>query len=214
MECTESGTPLLSSVFDSVRKQIKNDVIVYVNADIIITSDFLKIFNFLPQSEFLIVGQRWDLKITELLDFSKNWEEYLKNRINLEGVLHAPAGSDYFIFRKESFKNLPPFAVGRVGWDNWMLQEALAKNILLIDATPLVKVIHQDHGYSHKVDSLKEEDKRNIDLTGMTRFLPTLRNIKYEIGPQGIRQRIVFFRNFRQIFKKNVYHLLIRFFKK
>ncbi|MBU0722481.1 glycosyl transferase family 2, partial [Patescibacteria group bacterium] len=75
VECTNSSTPLLSSVFNLVREKAKYDIIIYINADIIITSDFLKIFNLLPKQDFLIVGRRYDLNITKLLDFSKNWEE-------------------------------------------------------------------------------------------------------------------------------------------
>ena len=209
VECTESGTPLLNSVFNLVRKQAKYDIIIYINADIIITSDFLKIFNFLPPEDFLIVGRRWDLNITELLDFSKNWEEDINKMIKKEGRLHAQAGSDYFIFRKGLFKNLPPFAVGRIGWDNWMLQESFDKNILVIDATPLAKVIHQNHDYRHKVENLKQEDKKNISLTGIAKFLPTLRNVKYEFRSNGIKKRIVFFNNFNQIIKKNIYNFMI-----
>lgn len=210
VECTESGTPLLSSVFDLVREKAKYNIIVYINADIIITSDFLKIFNLLPKEDFLVVGRRWDLNITELLDFSKNWEKEINAMIKREGKLHAQAGSDYFIFKKELFKNLPPFAVGRIGWDNWMLQEALNKDILVIDATPLVKVIHQNHDYSHKVGKIKLEDKKNISLAGIVKFLPTLRNIKYELRPDGIRKRIVFVNNFSQIIKKNIYYFMIK----
>jgi len=212
--CTAAGTPLLSSAFALVRARAKYEVMVFINADIIITRDFLKIFNFLPKPDFLIVGRRWDVPVTRLLDFSKNWEDEINQIVRTAGVLHAPAGSDYFIFRKDLFLNLPPFAVGRIGWDNWMLQESLAKNILVLDATPLVKVIHQNHDYSHKVGNLQREDEQNISLTGRGRFLPTLRNVKYEIRADGLKKRIIFFRNFKQIAKKSLYYSVIRFFVK
>lgn len=212
LECTKSGTPLLSSAFNLVQARARHDIIVYANADIIVMQDFLKIFNFLPKEDFLIVGRRWDIPVTKLLNFSKDGsgEEELEKILKLSGRLHQPTGSDYFIFKKNTFKNIPRFAVGRVGWDNWMLQEALTKEILLIDASPLVKVIHQNHDYNHKLGIGLQEDKYNIYLTGLTRFLPTLRNIKYQMTSQGLRRQIVFFVNFRQIMKKNIYYIFIK----
>jgi len=211
LECTEAGTPLLSSAFQLVRERAKYNILVFINADIILTKDFLKIFNFLPEKDFLVVGRRWDLNITKLLDFSGKWEDEVNSLINKSGKLHAPAGSDYFIFNKDSFKNLPPFAVGRVGWDNWMLQNAFNKNIIVVDATPLAKVIHQNHDYKHKVAAGKKEDGKNMSLTGMSRFLRTLRNIEHELRLNGIKKRTTFFMNFSQIVKKNIYYFMVKF---
>jgi len=205
-----AGTPLLSSAFRLAQAAARYDIMVFSNADIILTKDFLKIFDFLPQSDFLVVGQRWDLDIDQPLDFSADWDQAVRRMVKRAGALHAPAGSDYFIFRKGSFLNLPPFAVGRVGWDNWMLAEAFRRRLLVIDATPLVKVVHQNHDYKHKVGDSEREDGKNLSLTGLARFLPTLRNVRYELRPDGVRPRLIFFRNFRQIIKKSLYDSVIK----
>jgi hypothetical protein len=63
--------------------------------------------------------------------------------------LHAPVGSDYFIFPRSLFKDMPDFAIGRAGWDNWMIFEARRRAWQVVDLTHAVTVIHQDHDYSH-----------------------------------------------------------------
>ena len=67
----ESGTPLVSSIFDCMRKHSDSPILVYVNADILLLPDFLttvkQIMKF--NQPFLGVGQRWDLDVTSRLDF-------------------------------------------------------------------------------------------------------------------------------------------------
>ena len=39
----------------------------------------------------------------------------------------SPAAIDYFVFRKNSLKNIPDFVVGRPGYDNWLIWYARRK---------------------------------------------------------------------------------------
>ena len=86
------------------------------------------------------------------------------------GEMHAPAGSDYFIFPREIFINMPPFAIGRAGWDNWMIFQALENKWPVIDATHDLMIIHQNHDYAHLPDGVPhydlEETKINAELGG------------------------------------------------
>jgi hypothetical protein len=191
IEKNEFGTPLLNSVFRKAHIFSRKKYLVYINSDIIITSDYLKIFSYLPRENFLISGQRYDIEITHLVDFeSGEWEKKLNDKTEKEGILHPPGGSDYFIFNREIFFNIPPFAVGRVAWDNWMIQEALKKNIKAIDATNLATVIHQNHNYNHQinngVDKLQSpEGKRNYQFINSKNGLKTLDDIKYKFDKRG-----------------------------
>ena len=45
--------------------------------------------------KFLIVGQRWDLDVTQPLDFSGDWVTRLRDETRAHGELHRPMGSDY-----------------------------------------------------------------------------------------------------------------------
>jgi hypothetical protein len=157
----EFGTPLLSDVFYQANKKCKTEYLVYANADIIFLSDFETLFLNAPKERFLMVGQRWDLDVTKKMDFSNHKTvENLRKEIRKNGELHRPAGSDYFIFRKGSFLKIPPFAVGRIGWDNWMIYEARRQKIPTIDVSKIFTVVHQNHDYSHYLKN-KQTVKNN-----------------------------------------------------
>jgi hypothetical protein len=149
----ESGTPLVSSIFELARKASQSPFLAYVNGDILLLPDILKAVRDLSvevgEAPFLLIGQRWDLDVTERLDFSPGWETRLKERVHVSGKLHAPAGSDYFVFPRSAFTDMPDFAIGRAGWDNWMIFHARQRGWPVIDGTPSLMVIHQSHDYSH-----------------------------------------------------------------
>jgi hypothetical protein len=149
--CTEQGTPLVSSIFAKARQASESPLLTYVNADILLLPDFLEAARAVTRQvkEFLVIGQRWDLDVSQLLDFNEGWEKRLEEDVNRQGRLHPPAGSDYFIFPRQLFSDIPDFAIGRAGWDNWMIYHARQQKWPVIDATPAIRIIHQNHNYSH-----------------------------------------------------------------
>jgi len=148
---TDSGTPLVSSIFNLARQYSHSPLLAYVNADMLFLPDFVQAAKTISaQTEkFLIIGQRWDLDQRSLLDFSNGWVSRLQADIRRRGRLHTPSGSDYFIFPRSLFTEMPDFAIGRAGWDNWMIYFARRQGWPVIDATPSILAIHQDHDYSH-----------------------------------------------------------------
>ena len=173
VECNEYGTPLLNSVFAQVQLLARHRLLCYVNADIILLSDFVEAVERIRLRRFLVVGQRWDVDLTAPWDFKQSdWQQQLRRYIAEHGVLHPPAGSDYFVFlRHHAIGELPPFAVGRPGWDNWFIYKARKLRIPVVDVTKVVTVIHQNHGYSHVPDQrgkvwVGPEADRNRELMG------------------------------------------------
>lgn len=179
VECNAHGTPLLSSIFGLARQHSAAPLLCYVNADIILFSDIVEAAqNAAKQAaRFLMVGQRWDVDITDPLGLDADWEPALRARVAAHGHLHPPMGSDYFIFPRACYADMPAFAVGRAGWDNWMIYKARAEGWPAIDATHDVTIVHQNHDYSHLPGGqphykLPETDE-NIRLAGgraQTRF--------------------------------------------
>lgn len=176
---SESGAPLMDAMFRLARESSPTPLYAIVNADIILFDDFVEAAkNVSAQREkFVLMGQRWDADITELLDFSDNWQHKLRNTIHATSSLHRPAGSDYFLFPASCYTHLPPFIIGRAGWDNWMIYHALKSKFPAIDATADVMIIHQSHNYAHlpggKPHYKHPETDINIRLAGgrpMTRF--------------------------------------------
>lgn len=147
----EFGTPLVSSIFDLARQHSASPLLAYVNADILLLPDFVEIARAVAAQvqKFLIVGRRWDLDIRQGLPFTSGWESALSEIVRSQGELHAPSGSDYFIFPRSIFQNIPDFAIGRAGWDNWMIYQGLKQKWAVVDASESLMVIHQNHDYSH-----------------------------------------------------------------
>jgi hypothetical protein len=174
-----SGAPLMDAMFGLARESSPTPLYAIVNADIILFDDFVQAAkNVSSQKEnFVIMGQRWDLEMTEPLDFSQGWQERLRTQVKNQGALHRPAGSDYFLFPASCYTQLPAFIIGRAGWDNWMIYHALKNKFPAIDATADVMIVHQNHDYSHLPGGQPHykhpETKINIELAGgrpMTRF--------------------------------------------
>ena len=148
---TAAGTPLVSSMFALAREHSTSPLLCCVNADILLTPDLLTAGRVLLEkhSRFLVVGQRWDMDVRELLEFSEGWAERLRQRVQREGQLHKATGSDYFLFPRDCFTDMPAFAIGRAGWDNWMIYSGRSQGFPVVDATHDVFIVHQNHDYRH-----------------------------------------------------------------
>ena len=147
-ESNSYGTPLLSDIWKTVKQESINDLICYINTDIILFNDFLERAKTVKFDKFLLAGRRWDLNIKTFIDFKSDWESNLKILIHEKGILHAVTGVDYFLFPKIIMPDMPPFAIGRAWWDNWLLTYFINKKIPLIDGTSIT-TIHQNHDYNH-----------------------------------------------------------------
>jgi hypothetical protein len=173
------GTPLVSSIFALARQASTAPLLVYVNADILLMPDLIEAARQVMSrtKKFIIVGQRWDLDVTQPLDFSDGWVERLQADAHGRGELHRPMGSDYFIFPRDCFSDMPDFAIGRAGWDNWMIYKARKEGWPTVDASASIFIIHQNHDYGHLPGGQPHyrlpETYENIRLAGgreMTRF--------------------------------------------
>ncbi|MBM3143732.1 MAG: hypothetical protein FJ010_01935 [Chloroflexi bacterium] len=168
----EWGTPLVSSIFTLARENSHAPLLAYVNADILLTPDFLEVARQVAEQteKFLIVGRRWDLDVRWELAFSANWVSGLRKEVRSKGKLHAPSGSDYFVFPRHVFTEIPDFAIGRAGWDNWMIYHGLRQGWPVIDASGSLMIVHQVHDYGHLPDGQAhydlEETKINAELGG------------------------------------------------
>jgi hypothetical protein len=147
----ELGTPLVSSIFSLARQASASPLLAFSNADMLVLPDLVAAARQVTRlaERFLVLGRRWDLDVRHLLDYSPGWDSRLRTEVAHRGRLHQPAGSDYFIFPCYLFAEMPDFAVGRAGWDNWMIYHARQQGLPVVDATASILAIHQDHDYSH-----------------------------------------------------------------
>ena len=209
----DKGTPLLNDIFAKVHDLSQSPVLAYANADILLMADFLKASKIIHarSRNFLIVGRRWNLDIHEELDFSPGWENEVRTQIHKKGELFIPLGIDYFIFPRHLYAELPPFAVGRPAWDNWMIYEGYSRGYDLIDATHGITAVHQNHDYHHlpgeKPHYTTEEAKTNLALAGGPRQIYNILDAKLEYVDEKIRSarfsRIRFVRALERRFQTN-----------
>jgi len=152
VERNEFGTPLVSSLFNSAMEVSNSDVLAYVNSDMILMRDFASTLKRVPlESSFMLVGLKWELDVRELIDFDAcDWEDQLRRRLTAIGKMDKEfGGSDYFVFRGGMWGEIPPLALGRYVWDNWLIYRAQALGAKVINATPVITAVHQTHDYSH-----------------------------------------------------------------
>ena len=148
----EFGTPLLNDLFDKAERKASNSILCYVNADIVLLDDFMTAVERVSawREKFLMVGQRWDLDIQAPIDFSAmHWQDKIRHLALKNDCQKPPEWIDYFVFTKGVESQVPPFAIGRRHWDNWLIWHAYSKGVPAVDASGMVVAIHQNHDYGH-----------------------------------------------------------------
>jgi hypothetical protein len=189
------GTPLLDGVFGKAQLLCATPWLVYANGDIILREDFRRAVSLLPRRPCLLAGRRWNLDITEPIDFDQpDWSEALERRALKDGVQGGRAWIDYFAFRPGTLGEIPPFAVGRPRWDNWLMLHARANGFWLVDATPSVMVIHQNHDYSHVPNAVDQrwkgpEADANKRLAGSRRLFSLEHATHHVLEGRVVRKR-------------------------
>ena len=172
VQTNEFGTPLLNDIFRQAEAASEADVFCYVNADIILMSDFIAALEVVTAGKrrFLMGARPWNLDINQELSFSDGWEQAICSRVVLEGELRSERSCDFFAFPRGLWVNLPSFAVGRAYFDNALLHRVRRIGASLVDATPAVISVHQNHGYADHLGGAlnleNEEAQRNVALAG------------------------------------------------
>ena len=205
VECNDKGTPLLSSMLEIARQQSTAPFLAIVNADIILFDDFISAIQLLQSKmeEFLLVGQRWDMQVSEELIAADAFHQ-LRSQVTSSAVLHPPAGSDYFVFPRHCYQNIPPFAIGRAGWDNWFIFKSRFEGWKVIDGTERVTIVHQDHDYRHLPGGLPHyrlpETKQNVELAGGDHTIFTLFDAQYRFqGERVVRVQVTLKKILREL---------------
>jgi hypothetical protein len=183
------GTPLLSDAFAQAAARSGDDLLCFVNADIVLLEDFAPAMARVARraERFLVVGESWNAEVTDPIGFEPGWETRLRG---LPSRKRGADAIDYFVFRRGLFDGMPDFAIGRTAFDNWLIWRARDQQALVVDATPVVKTVHQDHDYRH-AGSLAEirvspEARRNQELAGGKRRLYSRFDATHVLTPVGL----------------------------
>ncbi len=177
-----SGTPLVSDAFDRARALARHEHVVFVNTDIVLTSDFVRAVTALDRTSlgmWVMIGQRHDLDVRVPLAMDNGWEGKLLREVETDGTLHGKSGIDFFAFPKTLPIRLPALAVGRVGWDSWLINAIRRAGIPLVDATGGVCTIHQNHPPTH--DPVGAEAAENRASAGGYYYMGSLRDADWQL---------------------------------
>lgn len=187
----DSGAPSLRSTFAEVQRVARHPVLCFVNADILLLDDFLPAVDSVARrlEQYLVVGQRWDLEVREPLQTEPGWQADLRRRLAASGALHRPVGSDYFVFPRGQYPDLPDFTIGRSGWDNWMIFDGRRRRIPVVDASRRVTAVHQNHDYAHLPGGAPHhrhpESLRNLELAGGRETVFRLEDADWRLSDEG-----------------------------
>lgn len=191
LERNEFGTPLVSDLFDKGREHGEGDVLVFINSDIILPPLFAEAVARVAQRfpRFLLVGRRIDLDVIEPIEFGPLWYESLSADVLERGKERGDLCIDYFAFSRNTFASIPPFAIGRTRYDNWLTWKAATDGAAVVDCSPFVRVIHQNHDYGHLGGSVKAwegpEAKRAEQLLGHWSHYHSISHANYMITVEG-----------------------------
>ena len=144
----EYGTPMVDSIFATGFAHAETPLTCYINADIIVLGPLDEAARTCAEAfdRFLMIGQRIDLDMQGAnLSFDGDWRGELRRVIGDNGTLHAACGIDYFCSTGNVWGDIPPFALGRAAWDNWLVAAAIRNGVAIIDVTDYVTIVHQSH---------------------------------------------------------------------
>lgn len=179
------GTPLVSDMYRRTHVNSKHWIFVYINSDIIVFDNFMNCIDSVASlfTKFLMVGQRWNLDIDRLIDYDNpKWATSLVNSAKSSGTVEPGCAIDYFIFTRNIFDFIPDLVVGRAGWDNWFVYNAIIRSIPVIDATKDICVIHQNHEYGHLNGGVNEAYSGNEAFYNMKLAGPFFKKGYAEFG--------------------------------
>jgi hypothetical protein len=192
----EHGTKYLGYIFDHAEEVARHSLLCYVNCDILLTSDFYAALERVMRwrRNFLMVGRRWDTDIATPWDFSQlGWEAQLRSLALKQNRQRPAQWIDYFVFTRGLYSNkIPPFVIGRPGWDNWLVWFARASRVPVVDASRVVIAVHQNHDYSYHPQGEQgvwqgEEAQRNYALLGGWPCFRTIENTTHQLTRDGIK---------------------------
>src|SRR5208283_1525522 len=193
----EFGTPLLNDLLVRARQVAPTNLLCYANSDIILLQEFLTAIDLVHAAfpRFLAVAHRLNIDLNDPLDFASDGEQKLRREILPHGSPGDHTAIDVFVFPRDVYAEVPPLAIGRAWFDQWLIKEAHRLGIPVVDITHKARAIHQNHAYAHIAGGQKgaywgEEALRSLEIYGGKPHAFTLLDATHEITPTGEIQPI------------------------
>jgi hypothetical protein len=183
------GLPYVGALFGAARALASHDLMAYVNADLILFQDFMDAVRTVSErfGRFLMIGSRQDWLRREPINFIPGWQDWV--RAAIQGHTRPRKALDYFVFTKDVYDiDFPPLVLARYWWDPWLVWSALSRGIPVVDASPSVLALHQQHGAA----VLARNDpvaRRNRELAGEEAIRVGIDDATWAIGNEGLKKK-------------------------
>jgi hypothetical protein len=188
---TEAGAPLVSDVFERAERWASHRSLLYVNADVLLPPETAAVVDRVRRTlpGAVCVGECSNVEIAGEL---QGWSE----AAGAPSVARGVGGIDYLAFERGTFPRLPPFALGRAFFDNWLLWDARRRSIPIVDVTHVLRALHQNHGYEHvrggRTEAYEGVDaRRNYELAGGQLHLFNIDDATHRLTDDGLRRNRV-----------------------
>jgi hypothetical protein len=142
-----------------------------------------------------MVGECSNLDLRTPVSFGDpSWQAQILRQVSDSAVPRGSWYIDYFVFSRDLYHDLPPFAVGRAGFDNWLVWQARALGATVVNASRVVTAVHQQHDYSH-VRGGREwsyrgpEAVRNVQLAGGREHLHCIGHASHVLTSRSLRRQ-------------------------
>ena len=190
------GIPMRSSMCRIAHDVAEHDLLCIINSDIIVLDHFYHALSDISLDRFVAAGRRYDLDVEDsIVAHGEDWQSHLRARIEGEGRLRGPSTVDYAVYPKSITPPvLPPFPVKSLGWDPWFLYAHRRRGIPVVNLTPVVNIVHQNHESYEDVRRKRRTWRQDTEAMtalreagGFSRMM-TLREADYVLTPAGLRR--------------------------
>ena len=193
------GIPMRSSMCELAHAAAEHELLCIINSDILILDGLYDALRSIPLHRFVAAGRRHDLDVRdEIAMDADDWRSRLRTKADRTGSLRGPSTMDYVVYsRSIAPPVLPPFPMRSAGWDPWFLYAHRRRGIPVVDVTPVVNVVHQNHESRADVRNKKKAWRNDPDAMAALRraggfsSMMTLREADYVLTPSGLRRPFV-----------------------
>jgi hypothetical protein len=183
------GTALLDDLLATTRSVAQSPLICLANSDVVIGDDLLRAADLLAsQGSFLLIGRCADVDEA----YADEPVADLLERGRSAGLRDAGA-LDFFVFPRDLYEDVPAFALGRAGFDNWLVWRARDLGVPVVDGTGAVRPVHLRHEYNHVPGGRAwsytgAEARRNVELAGGWLHLYNVDDASHRLLPDGLHR--------------------------
>lgn len=190
---SELGTPFADSMVELAEKRARHRLLLWIAADTILCGDVMPAIDSVSRrfDRFCMIAGRYRWPRPAPIDFDDmRWQEKLRAAA-VTPLLDDLCAGDFFVFPRSFWGRFPAFIEGRSALDGWMLFKTLESGAALVDATPAVTTIHQDHSYARDPGGAAAklsgpEIRHNVALARNQTL--TRDNADWILTPEGLRQ--------------------------